>query len=272
MPTSAGLGNVDVQNHVVGRGAAGPDLLSHLQVLEPGRGRLAVTTDLRRVVAGNDRRPATGTRRGLPARAGFKQEGWTGNWVVRPGERLVAKEQMMGLLACPRRPCHVAFSVRRFRPCPPDRVLVDPRTGRIRFFAGHAPATFQSKVVARFRGTHGDAAITQWRNNVLFLSHWDSSFHIGAYDLADPAAPVKVGEIPVANFAHGFVLLDSGWGRMGRGSTSSPIRTPCNSGISASRRRLDRSGKGPGPTSTDPTPGRPACRSDRYCWCRNCPS
>ena len=100
-------------------------------------------------------------------------------------------------------------------PCPPDRVLIDPRTGRIRFFAGDDPARFQSKVVARFRGTHGDSAITRWRGNVLFLSHWESSYHVWAYDVADPAAPVKVGEIPVANFAHGFVLLDSGWALMG---------------------------------------------------------
>ncbi len=42
--------------------------------------------------------------------------------------------------------------------CPPDRVLIDPRSGRIRFFTGHDPAAFRSEVVARFRGTHGDCA------------------------------------------------------------------------------------------------------------------
>lgn len=99
--------------------------------------------------------------------------------------------------------------------CPPDRVLIDPRTGRIRFFAGNDPARFQTKVVARFRGTHGDNAIAQWRGDVLFVSHWESSYHVWAYDVADPAAPVKVGEIPVANFAHGFIVLDSGWALMG---------------------------------------------------------
>jgi hypothetical protein len=99
--------------------------------------------------------------------------------------------------------------------CPPDRVLVDPRTGRVRFFSGHDPAKFQSEVVASFRGTHGDWAFARWRGNTLFLSHWESSYHVWAYDAGNPSAPVKIGELPVANFAHGFVVLDSGWGLMG---------------------------------------------------------
>ncbi len=32
------------------------------------------------------------------------------------------------------------------RACPPDRVLVDPRTSRLRFFTGHEPAQFQSEL------------------------------------------------------------------------------------------------------------------------------
>ena len=99
--------------------------------------------------------------------------------------------------------------------CPPDRVLVDPRTGRVRFFPGDDPARFESKVVANFRGTHGDCAFARWRGNTLFLSHWESSFHVWAYDAGNPAAPAKVGELAVENFAHGFVLLDSGWALMG---------------------------------------------------------
>ena len=99
--------------------------------------------------------------------------------------------------------------------CPPDRILIDPRAGRIRFFGGHDAAKFRSQIVARFRGTHGDAAIAQWRGNVLLLSHWESAFHVWAYDVSDPSAPRKIGELPVANFAHGFVVLDSGWGLMG---------------------------------------------------------
>ena len=47
--------------------------------------------------------------------------------------------------------------------CPPDRILIAPRTGRLRFFTGHDPAKFQSEFVAGFPGTHGDAAIARWR-------------------------------------------------------------------------------------------------------------
>jgi hypothetical protein len=99
--------------------------------------------------------------------------------------------------------------------CPPDQVLIDPRSGRMRFFSGHDPASFQSRVVARFRGTHGDAAFARWRGDIFFLSHWESSYHVWAYDARNPAVPAKIGELPVGNFAHGFVLLDSGWALMG---------------------------------------------------------
>ncbi len=51
------------------------------------------------------------------------------------------------------------------------------------------------------------------------MSHWESCYHVWAYDAENPSAPVKIGELPVRNFAHGFVLLDSGWGLMG---TTSP--------------------------------------------------
>ncbi len=113
--------------------------------------------------------------------------------------------------------------------CPPDRVLVDLRTGRARFFNGHDPAKFQSRVVAGFRGTHGDCAFARWRGNTLFLSHWESSFHVWAYGVDNPSAPVKLGELPVENFAHGFVVLDSGWGLMGttnRGTLLLDLRDP----------------------------------------------
>jgi hypothetical protein len=99
--------------------------------------------------------------------------------------------------------------------CPPDRVQIDPRSGRLRFFAGHDPSRFESRVVARFRGTHGDNAIAHWRGDTLFLSHWEASFHIWAYDVHNPAAPEKIGELAVDNFAHGFVLLESGFALMG---------------------------------------------------------
>lgn len=92
---------------------------------------------------------------------------------------------------------------------------MDPRTGRARFFAGDDPAGFQSRVIARFRGTHGDNAIPQWRGDTLFLSHWESAYNVWAYDVTDPRAPRKTGELAVANFAHGFVLLDSGFALMG---------------------------------------------------------
>jgi hypothetical protein len=99
--------------------------------------------------------------------------------------------------------------------CPPDHVLIDPRTGRLRFFAGDDPAHFQSKVTARIRGTHGDNAQAFWRGDVLFLSHWESAYNLWAYDVSDPSAPARVGELTVANFAHGFVLLDAGLALMG---------------------------------------------------------
>ena len=99
--------------------------------------------------------------------------------------------------------------------CPPDRVLIDPRTGRLRFSAGHDPGGFQSRTVARFRGTHGDNAIPHWRGSALFLSHWESAYHVWAYDVADPRQARRIGELPVANFAHGFVMLNSGLALMG---------------------------------------------------------
>jgi hypothetical protein len=99
--------------------------------------------------------------------------------------------------------------------CPPDRVQIDPRSGRVRFFAGNDPSGFQSRVLARFRGTHGDNAIAHWRGDTLFLSHWEASFHIWAYDVHNPSAPEKIGELTVDNFAHGFVILDSGLALMG---------------------------------------------------------
>ena len=107
--------------------------------------------------------------------------------------------------------------------CPPDHVLVDPRNGRLRFFAGHDPASFRSRVLARHRGTHGDNAIPIWRGNTLFLSHWESSYHVWAYDVSDTRAPRQVGELEVANFAHGFVLLDSGYALMGTTAPQGPF-------------------------------------------------
>lgn len=118
--------------------------------------------------------------------------------------------------------------------CPPDRVLVDPRTGRARFFTGDDPAGFQSRVIARFRGTHGDNAIPQWRGDTLFLSHWESAYNVWAYDVTDPRAPRKTGELAVANFAHGFVLLDSGFalmGTTGKGMLLLDLRDPARMAV-----------------------------------------
>jgi hypothetical protein len=39
--------------------------------------------------------------------------------------------------------------------CPPDRVLIDPRTGRLRFFTGHDPSKFKSRVTALRREMSG---------------------------------------------------------------------------------------------------------------------
>jgi hypothetical protein len=99
--------------------------------------------------------------------------------------------------------------------CLPDRVLIDPRTGRIRSFTGDDPAHCQSKATTRIRGAHGDNARAVWRGDVLFLSHWESAYNLWAYEVSDPSAPAKVGELTVANFAHGFVLLDTGLTLMG---------------------------------------------------------
>jgi hypothetical protein len=113
--------------------------------------------------------------------------------------------------------------------CPPDRVLVDPQTGGVRFFAGHDPARFQSRVVARYRGTHGDNAYAIWRGDTLFLSHWESSYHVWAFDVSNPEQPRRIGELPVANFAHGFAILPSGFGLVGttaRGLLLLDLRQP----------------------------------------------
>ena len=134
--------------------------------------------------------------------------------------------------------------------CPPDRLLVDPASGRVRFFAGHDPASFHSRVLARYRGTHGDNATPIWRGDTLFLSHWESSFNLWAYDVSKSDRPQKVGEIPVANFVHGFVLLESGYALVGSTSAGGlflvDLRDPA-----AMRVVRDRLVPHPGPTGVD---------------------
>jgi hypothetical protein len=94
--------------------------------------------------------------------------------------------------------------------CPPDRVLVDPRTGRLRFFTGHDPSTFKSQVTALRREMYGDSALGTWKGNRFFLSHWSTPLNLWAYDVSDPKDPRKIGEVQVPSKTYGLRTLDSG--------------------------------------------------------------
>jgi hypothetical protein len=94
--------------------------------------------------------------------------------------------------------------------CPPDRVLTDPRTGRLRFFTGHDPATFKSQVTALRREMYGDSALGAWQGNHFFLSHWSIPVNLWAYDVSDPRNPRKVGEVRVPTKTYGLLALDRG--------------------------------------------------------------
>jgi hypothetical protein len=95
-------------------------------------------------------------------------------------------------------------------PCPPDRVLVDHKTGRLRFFEGHDPDRFKSAVTALEREMYGDSALGAWKGNLFFLSHWSVDRNLWAYDLADPKHPRKVGETSVPTKTYGLLALPSG--------------------------------------------------------------
>jgi hypothetical protein len=94
--------------------------------------------------------------------------------------------------------------------CPPDRVLVDPATGRLRFFAGHDPAALKSQVTALRREMYGDSALGTWKGNRFFLSHWSVNLNLWAYDVSDPKAPRLIGEVSVPTKTYGMLTLDSG--------------------------------------------------------------
>jgi hypothetical protein len=96
-------------------------------------------------------------------------------------------------------------------PCPPDRVLLDRKTGRLRFFAGHDPSTFKSEVTALRREMYGDSALGTWKGNHFFLSHWSVNLNLWAYDVSDPSNPRKVGEVHVPNKTYGLLTLDNGF-------------------------------------------------------------
>jgi hypothetical protein len=94
--------------------------------------------------------------------------------------------------------------------CPPDRVLIDPRTGRLRFFTGHDPSKFKSQVTALRREMYGDSALGAWQGNRFFLSHWSVPLNLWAYDVSDPKNPRKIGEVHVPTKTYGLVTLDGG--------------------------------------------------------------
>jgi RNA polymerase sigma factor (sigma-70 family) len=94
--------------------------------------------------------------------------------------------------------------------CPPDRVLIDPRTGRLRFFTGHDPSKFKSRVTALRREMYGDSALGAWKGNRFYLSHWSIPLNLWAYDVSDPKNPRKIGEVHVPTKMYGLQILDSG--------------------------------------------------------------
>jgi hypothetical protein len=94
--------------------------------------------------------------------------------------------------------------------CPPDRVLIDAKSGRVRFFTRDDPVTFQSKVTAQLREMYGDSALGAWSGNHFFLSHWSISQNLWAYDVSDPRNPRKVGEVQVPTRAYGLLSLKGG--------------------------------------------------------------
>jgi hypothetical protein len=94
--------------------------------------------------------------------------------------------------------------------CPPDRVLIDPRTGRLRFFTGHDPSRFKSQVTALRREMYGDSALGAWQGNRFFLSHWSIPLNLWVYDVSDPKNPRKIGEVHVPNKTYGLRALDGG--------------------------------------------------------------
>jgi hypothetical protein len=91
--------------------------------------------------------------------------------------------------------------------CPPDRVLIDPTTGRVRFFTGADPATFKSTVTAQLREMYGDSALGAWSGKHFFLSHWSIPMNLWAYDVSDPRNPRKVGEVQVPTKTYGLLAL-----------------------------------------------------------------
>jgi hypothetical protein len=98
----------------------------------------------------------------------------------------------------------------------PDRILIDRKAGRLRFFPGTHLEHFKDDVVARFRGTHGDNAILQWKDkDHFYLSSWESAYHVWSYDVSDPSSPKKISEVGTENYAHGFVLAGNGYGLQG---------------------------------------------------------
>jgi hypothetical protein len=94
--------------------------------------------------------------------------------------------------------------------CPPDRVLIDPKTGRVRFFSPDNPATFKSEVTAQLREMYGDSALGVWNGKHFFLSHWSIPQNLWAYDVSDPTNPRKVGEVQVPTKTYGFLGLKRG--------------------------------------------------------------
>jgi hypothetical protein len=94
--------------------------------------------------------------------------------------------------------------------CPPDRVLIDPKAGRLRFFTGDDPASLESKVTAQLRETYGDSALGAWSGKHFFLSHWSIPQNLWAYDVSDPKNPRKVGEVQVPTKTYGLLALKGG--------------------------------------------------------------
>jgi hypothetical protein len=115
-------------------------------------------------------------------------------------------------------------------PCPPDRILIDPRAGRVRFFAGHASATFTSEVTALRREMYGDSALGAWSGKHFFLSHWSIPQNLWAYDLSDPTHPRKVGEVQVPTKTYGLLAVANGLLIVGteRGTHSVDATDPTN--------------------------------------------
>jgi hypothetical protein len=94
--------------------------------------------------------------------------------------------------------------------CPPDRVLIDPAHGRLRFFPGHDPAAFRSEVTATIREMGGDSALGAWQGDRFFLSHWSINPNLWAYDVSDPKHPRKIGEVQVPSKTYGLLTVGSG--------------------------------------------------------------